>query len=39
MLEHAPCIVIVPDLKAGVFIFSGKYGKGYLAYRNKVGLG
>jgi lipid-binding SYLF domain-containing protein len=39
MLEHAHCIVIVPDLKTGAFIVGGKYGKGYLSCRNKVGTG
>jgi lipid-binding SYLF domain-containing protein len=39
MLEHAYCIVIVPDLKTGAFIVGGKYGKGYLSCRNKVGPG
>jgi lipid-binding SYLF domain-containing protein len=39
MLEHAHCIVIVPDLKTGAFIVGGKYGKGYLSCRNKSGSG
>jgi len=39
MLEHAHCIVIVPDLKTGAFIVGGKYGKGYLSCRNKGGIG
>jgi lipid-binding SYLF domain-containing protein len=39
LLEHANCIVIVPDLKTGAFIVGGKYGKGYLSCRNKVGPG
>src|ERR1700736_49418 len=39
MLEHAHCIVIVPDLKTGAFIVGGKYGKGYLSCRNKAGPG
>ena len=39
MLEHAHCIVIVPDLKTGAFIVGGKYGKGYLSCRNKGGSG
>jgi len=38
-LEHAHCIVIVPDLKTGAFILGGKYGKGYLSCRNKGGAG
>jgi lipid-binding SYLF domain-containing protein len=39
MLEHAHCIVIVPDLKTAAFFFGAKYGKGYLSCRNKVGTG
>jgi lipid-binding SYLF domain-containing protein len=39
MLEHAHCIVIVPDLKTGAFIVGGKYGKGVLSCRNKGGTG
>jgi lipid-binding SYLF domain-containing protein len=39
MLEHAHCIVIVPDLKTAAFLVGGKYGKGYLSCRNKVGGG
>jgi len=39
MLEHAHCIVIVPDLKTAAFIVGGKYGKGILSCRNKVGPG
>ncbi len=39
LLEHAHCIVIVPDLKTAAFVFGGKYGKGYLSCRNKSGRG
>jgi SH3 domain-containing YSC84-like protein 1 len=39
MLEHAHCIVIVPDLKTAAFVVGGKYGKGYLSCRNKGGVG
>jgi SH3 domain-containing YSC84-like protein 1 len=39
MLEHAHCIVIVPDLKTAAFLVGAKYGKGYLSCRNKVGPG
>ncbi len=39
MLDHAHCIVIVPDLKTAAVIVGGKYGKGYLSCRNKVGSG
>ena len=34
MLEHAHCIVIVPELKTGAFILGGKYGKGIVSCRN-----
>jgi lipid-binding SYLF domain-containing protein len=39
LLEHAHCIVIVPDLKTAAFVVGGKYGKGYLSCRNKSGSG
>lgn len=39
LLEKAHCIVIVPGVKTGAFIFGGKYGKGYLSCRNKSGSG
>src|SRR5665213_3816660 len=39
LIEHAYCIVIVPDLKTAGFILGGKYGKGYLSCRSKVGPG
>src|SRR5205823_10228006 len=39
MLANAHCIVIVPGLKTGAFVLGGKYGKGYLACRNKNGVG
>jgi lipid-binding SYLF domain-containing protein len=39
MLDHAHCIVIVPDLKTGAFIVGGKYGKGYVSCRSKSGPG
>jgi len=39
MLEHAHCIVIVPDLKTAAFVVSGKYGKGFLSCRNRGGVG
>ena len=39
MLEHANCIVIVPDLKTAAFFFGAKYGKGFISCRNKSGVG
>src|SRR5436309_15330801 len=38
LLNKAQCIVIVPGLKKGAFIFGAKYGKGYLSCR-KSGAG
>jgi len=35
LLDHAHCIVIVPDLKTAGFIVGAKYGKGFLSCRNK----
>ena len=35
LLANAHCIVIVPGLKTGAFVFGGKYGKGYLSCRSK----
>jgi lipid-binding SYLF domain-containing protein len=35
LLDKAQCIVIVPGLKKGAFIFGGKFGKGYLSCRKK----
>jgi lipid-binding SYLF domain-containing protein len=39
LLEHAHCIVIVPELKTAAFVVGGKYGKGYVSCRNKGGSG
>jgi len=39
LLESADCIIIVPGLKAGAFVFGGKYGKGVLSCRNEVRTG
>lgn len=39
LLEHAHCIVVVPDLKTAAFFFGAKYGKGYVSCRNKGGMG
>src|SRR5881628_687705 len=35
LLDKAHCIVIVPGLKKGAFIFGAKYGKGFLSCRAK----
>ena len=39
LLGRAECIVIVPDLKKGAFIFGAKYGKGFVSCRKKGGVG
>jgi lipid-binding SYLF domain-containing protein len=39
LLDHAQCIVIVPDLKTAAFFFGAKYGKGFLSCRNRGGMG
>jgi len=39
LLGRAQCIVVVPDLKKGAFIFGAKYGKGFFACRKKDGVG
>jgi SH3 domain-containing YSC84-like protein 1 len=39
LLEKAYCIVIVPSLKTGAFVFGGKYGKGYMSCRHRNGTG
>jgi lipid-binding SYLF domain-containing protein len=33
LLEKAKCIVVVPDLMKGAFIFGGKYGRGFASCR------
>jgi SH3 domain-containing YSC84-like protein 1 len=39
LLDRSQCIVIVPGLKKGAFIFGAKYGKGFLSCRKKEGQG
>jgi lipid-binding SYLF domain-containing protein len=39
LLANAHCIVVVPDLKTGAFVFGAKYGKGYLSCRRPGGAG
>ncbi len=39
LLDKAECIVIVPGMKKGAFIFGAKYGKGYISCRKKGGEG
>ncbi len=35
LLDKAHCVVIVPGLKKGAFIFGGKYGKGFISCRKQ----
>jgi SH3 domain-containing YSC84-like protein 1 len=39
LLNKAQCIVIVPALKEGAFVFGGKYGKGFVSCRKADGVG
>jgi lipid-binding SYLF domain-containing protein len=39
LLEKSQCVVIVPGLKKGAFIFGGKYGRGYILCRAQSGTG
>ena len=39
LLDHAHCIVIVPDLKTAAFVVGAKFGTGYISCRNKGGAG
>src|SRR5262249_53594279 len=35
LMSKASCIVIVPSMKTGAFIFGAKYGKGFISCRNQ----
>jgi len=39
LLDKTQCVVVVPGLKKGAFIFGAKYGKGFLSCRKKSGAG
>lgn len=39
LLGRAQCIVIVPGLKKGAFIFGAKYGRGFVSCRRSGGVG
>lgn len=39
LLNKSHCIVLVPGLKKGAFVFGGKYGKGFAVCRNPGGQG
>jgi lipid-binding SYLF domain-containing protein len=37
LISRAHCIVVVPGLKGGAFVFGGKYGKGFFSCRKNYG--
>ena len=39
LLAKAQCVVLVPGLKKGAFIFGAKYGKGFMLCRKSNGVG
>jgi lipid-binding SYLF domain-containing protein len=39
LLAKAECVIIVPNLKKGAFIFGAKYGKGFATCRKEGGVG
>jgi len=39
LINKAQCMVIVPQLKEGAFVFGGKYGKGFVFCRKEGGVG
>jgi lipid-binding SYLF domain-containing protein len=39
LLDSSQCIVIIPGMKKGAFVFGAQYGKGFISCRNKDGVG
>ena len=39
LMDRAQCVVVIPGMKGGAFIFGAKYGKGFLSCRKKSGVG
>ena len=39
LLAKSECVIIVPDLKKGAFIFGAKYGRGFATCRKEGGVG
>ena len=39
LLNKARCVVIIPDLKKGAFVFGGKYGRGFVSCRQAGNFG
>ena len=39
LMDSAQCVVVIPGMKGGAFIFGAKYGKGFVSCRKKSGVG
>ncbi len=39
LLNKAHCVIVIPGMKKGAFMFGAKYGKGFLVCRGKRGIG
>lgn len=39
LIDSSSCVVVIPGLLKGAFIFGGKYGRGYMTCRNDNGIG
>jgi lipid-binding SYLF domain-containing protein len=39
LLDKSHCVVVVPGVLKGAFVFGGKYGRGYMSCRKKGGAG
>lgn len=39
LFHKAYCVIVIPNMKKGGFMFSGKYGKGFATCRNPAGTG
>src|SRR5271157_4819000 len=39
LLDKSACVVVVPGLKKGAFVFGAKYGRGFFSCRAKGGAG
>ncbi len=39
LLDKSECVVIIPGMKKGAFIFGAKYGRGFVTCRKKGGVG
>ena len=39
LFAKAHCVVVIPGMKKGGFIISGKYGRGFASCRNPRGVG